>query len=507
MFSNLVIAFVLLPIMGALIAWAGDVIGYRLGKSRRSLFGLRPRTTARAVGAAVGALLPLAGLLFAMAVSQDARDAILRIDDLRQQASSLSQRLPQLQAEVRRTQQEARSERDRAHAANLSRLKAEEQLATSQRTLASVQTVLRNTQGSLQLARTSLGKARTQLVAARSGLVTARRDLGTAKTEVTRANTELARSKRDLAGARADLARAQSDTLEAKTELEAAKTDLADKQKLLQSAVAELQTADKVHREVEQAQAHLTELSDQLAETEESLARYKIALSAMVGQDVAYEPGEELIRAIVESDRSEQQLESILYELLNFASAAAVRQGIAVGPNLRAVRVLSPIPPGLPPSRATEADIVREVAENIHSGAAPTYVVIVRAWGRAFKRQAEQMTAEFWVAPNRTVFQAGETVLSSEVDGSLPRAYVFRELWQTVSAMRRVAADRGMLPSPKSGRYGEVPAEELLSALDKLLAINGPARVSVVVLKDTPVASPGDQPMLVRLDVSQLGRQ
>ncbi|MCD6350736.1 MAG: DUF3084 domain-containing protein, partial [Armatimonadetes bacterium] len=50
---------IVLPVLGALIAWLGDVIGYRLGRSRRSLFGLRPRTTARVVGVVVGAALPL----------------------------------------------------------------------------------------------------------------------------------------------------------------------------------------------------------------------------------------------------------------------------------------------------------------------------------------------------------------------------------------------------------------------------------------------------------------
>ena len=58
-----IVALVVLPILGGVIAWMGDVIGYRLGKSRRSLFNLRPRSTARLVGVAVGVVLPLLTLL------------------------------------------------------------------------------------------------------------------------------------------------------------------------------------------------------------------------------------------------------------------------------------------------------------------------------------------------------------------------------------------------------------------------------------------------------------
>jgi uncharacterized protein (DUF3084 family) len=487
---NLLVALLILAVMGGLIAWAGDVIGYRLGRSRRSLFGLRPRITARLIGVAVGAFLPVAGLAVAMALSENARDALLRLDDIKRQTAALTQQIPQLRGDIRRAQDEARAERQRAQDAAASRLQAESKLREAWQALSS--------------ARAAIDRTRRQLASIASTLKATRGDLAASRQRLAQARNQLSAAQQQALTAKAQAEKARAQLDQVRTELASTRSELDLTQRTLSSAQAELESAAKVHREVEAAQAHLSELSDQLAETEQALARYKIALSAMVGQDVAYEPGEEIIRAIVESDRTQAQLEAILVELLNFASAAAARHGIAFGPNHRTIRVLSPVPPDASPLRVTEEDIIREVAAQIRQGAAPTYVVIVRAWGRAFKNQAQQMTAEFWVAPNRIVFHKGEVIFITEIDGSLPRAHVFRELWEVVTNIRRIAADRGMLPSPVTGRYGEVSAEDLLSSLDQILAIGGRARVSVVVTDDARVAQPEDAPMRAELRVEKV---
>ena len=72
-----ILALVILRILGGIIAWVGDVLGYRLGKSRRSLFGLRPRSTARLVAVSVGVALPLLTLL--ERAPADVRPVIQRI--------------------------------------------------------------------------------------------------------------------------------------------------------------------------------------------------------------------------------------------------------------------------------------------------------------------------------------------------------------------------------------------------------------------------------------------
>lgn len=505
---NLIIALVVLPLIGALIAWAGDVIGYRLGRSRRSLFGLRPRATARMVGLFVGAVLPLAGLAFAMAVSQDARDAILRIRQLRQETITLSRDKEALEGERRAALQEARSARDSARDADAERMRAEERLAATQQALDANRAVLSTVQASLAEAKANLATARGELSQARGDLAKAQGDLAKARSDLTKARSDLTKAQEDLGQARSDLETAQADLTRAQEDLSATEEDLAAAEKQMQSLQAELENLAALERSIAAAQEHLgtleTQLAryqDQLAETRHALDRYRIAARAIIEQEVAFEPGDEIIRAIVEADRTVDQLEAILEELLSFAGAAAMRHGIAVGPTGRAVRIVAPVPPDAMLTRVSETDIIREVARRISEGDAPTYVVIVRAWGRVFAKQAEPMTAEIWTAPNRVIFQAGEVILTTEIDGSLPRAHVFRNLWQTMTDIRRIAANRGMLPSPRTGRYGEVPAEELLDALDKILDIGAPATVRMTVINDTRVAPPEEMPMMIRLTV------
>ncbi len=469
MSPNLIVALVVLPLAGALIAWAGDVIGYRLGKSRRSMFGLRPRTTATLVGVLLGAALPLAGLLFAMAVSQDARDALLRIDQLRDQADTLATRNANLNLKTARAEDDAQKARKQARAAEGERKRALTRLAATGKTLATARTGLQSARGKLQ-------QTRRDLTVARQGLGTAQGELSQARDLLASASQELDRVGLDLRQTEDDLKRTSSK---------------------LESASAEMHKITNLRREIELAQEYRDDLQTDLARTEEELARYKRERVAVVEQQVAFEPDDELVRGIVESGWSSEQLEAILEELLNYASTAAASHGIAPGPNGRSLRVVSPLPPDVPLGELTEANVIAEVGHQIARGDAPTYVVIVRAWDGAFEHQAQPMTAQLWVAPNKVVFDAGETILSTIIDGGLPRDHVFRELWQTARDVRRIAGDRGMLPSPKSGHYVEVPANELLDAMDTILELGRPARVRIVVEQEARVAQPEDAPMEV----------
>jgi len=522
MISNLTIALLLLPIVGAAIAWAGDVIGSALGRGRRSVFGLRPRSTARLVAVIVGAVLPLAGLLFAMVVSDDAKVALLHLRELRQQAARLDAENTRLQASVQEARRQAGAAKSKVDQAE-SKLAGTEQvlrasksiLTTTQATLETNRKKLTSVQSDLQTTRGNLSEARSGLSEARSSLSEARSSLSEARSSLQQARAELTTAKSELDGARKDLERRQAD-------LKDAEGRLADANSELESVTAELKQLRTLERKVILAQEYLAEAYDRLAAkqqeleeterrlavTEQALDYYKIAYSAIIEQDIALEPGQELIRSIVDSSLTQDQLEAVLKDRLNLASRAATgAHGIAIGPSGRSVRVVSPIPPHTSPESVSEIDIVREVATQIRRGGAPNYVVIIRAWSRAYKGQAQPMAVEFWVAPNKVLFHAGEVIFSTLIDGSLPRARVFGALWESVAAIRRVAADRGMLPNPDTGHYGGVPAEMLLDAMDEILATGGPARAQFVVTKDARVAQLKDDPLALRVEVTEADRE
>jgi hypothetical protein len=113
------------------------------------------------------------------------------------------------------------------------------------------------------------------------------------------------------------------------------------------------------------------------------------------------------------------------------------------------------------------------------------------------------MAVEFWVAPNRVIFHADDVMLTKRVDGRLPRDQVFGALWQMLAEIRRVSIDRGQLPNSVTGHYGEVPAEDILAALDAVTGLGGEALVSAVVASEAREAQPEDAPMLVHLRVER----
>lgn len=95
------VGFVLIPVLAlasGLIAWVGNAVGRRVGKSRLSLGGLRPRTTAQIVTVVTGILINLVTVGAVLAFSREARVALF---ELRRTLETLEARAQLLRAEIR----------------------------------------------------------------------------------------------------------------------------------------------------------------------------------------------------------------------------------------------------------------------------------------------------------------------------------------------------------------------------------------------------------------------
>lgn len=85
--------FGLLIVVGGIIAFVGDWLGRRIGRKKLSLFGLRPRYTAILFTVISGAIIALVTTSILLAVSQDARNALFSLEELK---NALSQNTRQL---------------------------------------------------------------------------------------------------------------------------------------------------------------------------------------------------------------------------------------------------------------------------------------------------------------------------------------------------------------------------------------------------------------------------
>ncbi len=88
-----------LVLLGGLIAYAGDVIGRRVGRRHVRLFGLRPRTTGLLVAVLSGMIVALVVFAAFMLLVRGARETILEAEKVRQERDALLSQRSELLAE------------------------------------------------------------------------------------------------------------------------------------------------------------------------------------------------------------------------------------------------------------------------------------------------------------------------------------------------------------------------------------------------------------------------
>jgi len=242
----------------------------------------------------------------------------------------------------------------------------------------------------------------------------------------------------------------------------------------------------------------LAELQTELKDVETSLATWEHAAYG----PVLYESGHELVRDLIRSDQTLEQIRSSLVEDVVLASKIAHASGVVVEEG-RSVRVYFAILPESQPAAIGEDEIIGGAASAIHGGQEDDYILSIQTVARVFavRPEPEPAPVMLMVIPNSRVYAEAETIVSVQIDGGRPRDQVFGDVWAILSLLRREAQERGVLAHPETGQYGDVPAEQLLSALDQLLAAGESQTVRAIAAED--VYRAGLSPFLVAIQVGE----
>jgi uncharacterized protein (DUF3084 family) len=94
------VAAILIPtliLVSGVVAFVGNLVGRSIGRRRLAIFGLRPRRTAQLVTVITGMLITVVTLAVVLLVSNDARQALFHLQEVRRQVAEQEAKLKALQ--------------------------------------------------------------------------------------------------------------------------------------------------------------------------------------------------------------------------------------------------------------------------------------------------------------------------------------------------------------------------------------------------------------------------
>jgi len=457
-----VIVILALLAFGGVAAYLGDILGYRLGKRRLSLFGMRPRTTARVVGIVAGILIPTVTIIVGASFSENVRIALWQIGSLRKQLGTLQSEVNKAENRLEVSQKQrdsAREEADKAteevdltradlEQADAALESAEELVAGAERQVAGLRTRSGDLNSRLGDAKDQLASAGEALTAAKEAVTTAKEQLSSVKVQLDAAHIETEKANRD-----AEKARKQ---------------------------------AEELRQDVEDLEARLAILRPEWDNLEDTFAGTPAALDIFT----------ELARGVVTKRETVDALTDAVVALMVLADQQAEAAHAVRGENGRFIRVVAPVPPGAASEsdeEVPESRIVAYLVKVLWESPAPSHVVRIQVVRRALPYAPVDVA--FDTRPNQLLFREGQAVVTRKLRPGLDPADAFEQLWvliadQERSEVRKQAQDAEMLPAPNTERYGEIPVREIYQAAEKCADRTQPVTVRVEAAADAYTSGP-----------------
>lgn len=336
----------------AVLAVLGDILGFKYGKQRISVFGLRPKYTSRLITAVTGGIISIVILTILSAFSQDVRTALFSMQYVQQQLMDL--RL-QLQTSQSNTDQ------------------AVDDLMLARSSLEQQRNLLQTTTASLDLTRFDLESLRNDKVV----LENERNELEAAVKVMREESEELKRAlssmRSDFIAIHANVLLAQRPILPGSSEAQVSEDLQALRKDIRLSVVSRV--SDKLLSRLRDlpiviAPESEAEVLDFLTQAPEqfyvlALAAENVALGEPikvrleVGEShLIYAAGEPIHRRMINAQRSDLDAEEALHIFLRELKMKAIRDGVLPDPSTNSVGTL-------------EGETFFDIVENLKDAGAP----------------------------------------------------------------------------------------------------------------------------------------
>ncbi|MEI7576275.1 MAG: DUF3084 domain-containing protein [Armatimonadota bacterium] len=503
---------VLMIALGGISAFVADILGYKIGKKRLSLWHIRPKYIARASVTITGMLIPLITVLLLAASSAEFRTWVTRG---RKAVQELKQKEDEVQAKntlLRETNQSLKSSQDlltnskkKQEELNKSleqkKKEAAAQIARAdllKKTIDSQQGQLSRLSSAVSRAESSIRRFQSESVSFRKQSAAARITLDATKSllskeqaglRVIRQSLEATTKQRDAADAAKTQALSDYNNLNARN-LDIQKNNdlltknLTELRQQLPTLMAEIET---LKGDKESANKDLSDLVRQIKDSQDVLEQVRKENSNYAAfsrtSTVAIGKGEELARIIVPSSLTSDEARNLLRSLIRSAKTVAASKGAQPDPAypfpgeaglLRIVNRLE-----IPQSEVEDFWVKQITPSNA------TRVLVARStWNRFV---GEPVTLDLTFYPNPVVFQQGDVIAEGRADGRNSDIEVFAEIRDFVRVYVNAKAKRvKMVPiqSRDGETFGELDPGQLLSTIRTVRSTNRLLRLQAVARKD-----------------------
>lgn len=503
---------VLMIALGGISAFVADILGYKIGKKRLSLWHIRPKYIARASVTITGMLIPLITVLLLAASSAEFRTWVTRgrkaVEELKQKEEEVQTKntlLKQTNQSLKNSQGLLSNSKKKQEELNKTleqkKKEAEAQIAranqlrntidTQQRQLGRLSASVTRAEAAIQRFQSDSAAFRKQSAAAKitldaTKLLLAKEQAGLKEIRQSLAATTKQRDAADAAKTQAlsDYNNLNARNLEIQKNNDELTKNLNELRQQLPTLMAQIETlkGDKesankdlgdLYRRIEES----TEVLEQVRKQNSTYAAFSRTSVLMFGK------GEELARIIVPSGLTTDEARNLLRSLVRSARSAAATAGALPDPAypfpgeaglLRTVNRLE-----IPQNEVEDFWVKQITPSNA------TRVLVARStWNRFV---GEPVTLDLTFYPNPVVFQQGDIIAEGRVDGRNSDISVFGEIRDFVRVYVNAKAKRvKMVPfQGKDGEtFGELDPGQLLSTISIVRSTNRLLRLQAVARKD-----------------------
>jgi uncharacterized protein (DUF3084 family) len=507
----------LLALVGAVVAYTGDLLGRRMGKKRVTIGKLRPKHTAILITSVTGFLISGVTALALFLSVPAINVAVVKGESLIRDNIELARNLKLAKASEadfdRRLAEKSNLLTEATTQASMAVAKVElsqkrvdaldGQLKGKQLQLQTVEAEVIN----LKATKTKLEKWNNRLVSTNEHLAGENyrlteqinkngdenyrlvRDIGDKNRQLAAFNKQLAalvKVESELKGKNAKL---QGD-------LEEKQKQYADlEKKILQVASGTDEVVTALAEKTNECNALRTANADLKAENSRQ-ARVIDSFGAITKQiagdydrlrtdRIAIHRGEDLARVTIPAQSAPDVVRKQVQALLSEAHLAALSKGASLGTGARAIEFDSMVPQAEDSTAPmSEDDYIDAIVRSVEWSPSP---VCILAEAVQNTRQSAPAKINFRPYTNRLVYGRNQKLGSRRIDSSMPPAQIVDELVEFVKETGQVALNKGMIPrfdGTGEPQVGSLSTTEIATLMDEIRNVGRAARISAWTSRD-----------------------